>query len=69
MSPRGSRAATAALDREATIAAGYRPERTLAEWVAHPTALGDLLRVLAGTSLHRIDGQRQMARRAARRAS
>jgi hypothetical protein len=64
MSPRGSRAATAAADRAATIAAGYRPERTDDEWVAHPTALGDLARVLAGTRLHRIAAERLAERRA-----
>lgn len=49
--------------RERADAAGYR-ERTEAEWVAHPTALDDLLRVLCGTSLETIENDRRREKKA-----
>ena len=50
--------------RETVQAAGLRPERTPAEWVAHPTALDDLARVLAGTaSLSQLCEERREEKR------
>lgn len=50
-------------DRQALEAAGLVGERTEAEWLAHPHALDDLLRVLGGTSLATIGKERAAARR------
>lgn len=45
--------------RERVIAAGLRPERTVEEWVAHPRALEDLLRIMGGTSHCTIWAERE----------
>lgn len=45
--------------RERVIAAGFVPERSVAEWVAHPRALDDLLRLMGGTSHSTIVAERQ----------
>lgn len=42
-------------------AAGFR-EHTFAEWVMHPTALDDLLRVMGGTPVRDIDKERRVER-------
>ncbi len=43
-------------------AAGLKPERTVAEWVAHPFALDDLLRIVCGEDIRTLNAERRLAR-------
>ena len=51
--------------RERTVAAGYPTERSVEEWLAHPYALDDLMRVLSGTAPNVIGRERAKLRRRA----
>lgn len=57
----GGTAASEARWLAAASGAGYR-ERSVSEWMDHPTALDDLLRVMGGTRIVTIDAERQRAR-------
>ena len=43
-----TRESRAAETRARVVKAGYRPERSISEWMAHPDALEDLARVICG---------------------